>query len=56
MGPLVMVLALTMAKEAYDDFNTYKRDIAVLANSFRPTHKHIPSSDNTDLKTSKAKI
>ena len=27
IGPLAMVLSLTMAKEAYDDFNTYKRDI-----------------------------
>lgn len=29
IGPLAMVLSLTMAKEAYDDFNTYKRDIEV---------------------------
>jgi phospholipid-translocating ATPase len=29
IGPLIMVLSLTMAKEAYDDFNTYKRDIEV---------------------------
>ena len=27
IGPLIMVLSLTMAKEAYDDWNTYKRDI-----------------------------
>lgn len=27
IGPLIMVLTLTMSKEAYDDFNTYKRDI-----------------------------
>jgi phospholipid-translocating ATPase len=27
IGPLIMVLSLTMGKEAYDDFNTYKRDI-----------------------------
>lgn len=30
MGPLILVLGLTMGKEAYDDFNTYKRDIEVL--------------------------
>ena len=29
IGPLALVLSLTMAKEAYDDFNTYKRDIEV---------------------------
>lgn len=29
IGPLIMVLTLTMGKEAYDDFNTYKRDIEV---------------------------
>ena len=27
IGPLIMVLGLTMGKEAYDDYNTYKRDI-----------------------------
>ncbi len=29
IGPLLLVLSLTMAKEAYDDWNTYKRDIEV---------------------------
>lgn len=29
IGPLIMVLTLTMCKEGYDDFNTYKRDIEV---------------------------
>lgn len=37
IGPLIMVLSLTMAKEAYDDFNTYKRDIQVCAALERPT-------------------
>jgi phospholipid-translocating ATPase len=27
IGPLIMVLSLTMAKEAYDDYRTYLRDI-----------------------------
>ena len=27
MGPLIMVLSLTMGKEAYDDYRTYRRDI-----------------------------
>ena len=44
IGPLIMVLTLTMAKEAYDDFNTYKRDIqansklyhVVRPNGFQP--------------------
>ena len=26
IGPLILVLVLTMAKEAYDDFERYKRD------------------------------
>ena len=29
IGPLLLVISLTMAKEAYDDWNTYKRDIEV---------------------------
>lgn len=29
IGPLALVLSLTMAKEAYDDYKTYKRDIEV---------------------------
>ena len=37
IGPLIMVLSLTMAKEAYDDFNTYKRDIEVPHLPHRPT-------------------
>ena len=27
IGPLIMVLSLTMGKEAYDDYRTYLRDI-----------------------------
>lgn len=27
IGPLVLVLSLTMGKEAYDDYRTYLRDI-----------------------------
>lgn len=34
IGPLLMVLSLTMAKEAYDDWNTYKRDIEVFFGLF----------------------
>jgi len=30
IGPLIMVLGLTMAKEAYDDYRTYLRDIEVI--------------------------
>jgi phospholipid-translocating ATPase len=37
IGPLIMVLTLTMAKEAYDDFNTYKRDIQVQQIIYRLT-------------------
>lgn len=41
IGPLIMVLTLTMSKEAYDDFNTYKRDIEVIEISFRPTPRNM---------------
>ncbi len=29
IGPLMLVLGLTMGKEAYDDYRTYLRDIEV---------------------------
>jgi hypothetical protein len=49
IGPLIMVLSLTMAKEAYDDFNTYKRDIQVCVALERPIPSSTTSSDPTGL-------
>ena len=55
IGPLALVLALTMAKEAYDDFKTYKRDIEVLLLVVRPTPNSTMSLEDKNLKKSKAK-
>lgn len=59
IGPLIMVLTLTMAKEAYDDFNTYKRDIEVTTNPRRPTPSSTtlsgpPASRKSRARTSKS--
>jgi len=51
-----MVLTLTMAKEAYDDFNTYKRDIQVEFSGFRPTQNSMMWCGGRDLLESRARI
>ncbi len=55
IGPLALVLSLTMGKEAYDDYRTYKRDIEVSNHTLRPIPKNIQSSETTARKESKAK-
>ena len=55
IGPLIMVLSLTMAKEAYDDFNTYKRDIQVASHLSRPILENTKSPREVAGKRSKAR-
>jgi hypothetical protein len=43
-----MVLGLTMGKEAYDDYNTYKRDIEVTLFLLRPIPKSMMYSRMKD--------
>ena len=45
-----------MAKEAYDDFYTYKRDIEVQFNLFRQILNNTMLSEKRVYKESKAKI
>ena len=56
IGPLAMVLSLTMGKEAYDDFNTYKRDIEVTLYPPRPIPNSMMLSRPMDWKVSRARI
>lgn len=55
IGPLIMVLTLTMGKEAYDDFNTYKRDIEVQSPTRRPTPSSTTSSGPPASRKSRAR-
>lgn len=40
LGPLLLVLTLTMAKEAVDDYKRYRRDLEVILELCRQTAKN----------------
>ena len=40
IGPLALVLSLTMGKEAYDDYRTYKRDIEANSKEYTVIRNH----------------
>lgn len=56
IGPLALVLSLTMGKEAYDDYKTYKRDIEVPVISPRPIRRSTRSFVVTDQRELRARI